>query len=138
MDKIEVGEYVRTKKGNIDKIDRYIFESNIYHCENGMCIDTENRIGLHLEDIVKHSKNKFELLESEDIVILEYYVRKYGRRIKRRFEVFKVGNLISFKNAHCDFLYDITKKEFLDGKGYNPNIKKIVTKELFESVEYEI
>lgn len=63
QEKIEVGEYIRTKNGNIDKIDRYIFESNIYHCKNGLCIDTENRIGLYLEDIVKHSKNIIDLIE---------------------------------------------------------------------------
>ena len=89
-------------------------------------------------DIVKHSKNKLELLESEDIVVLEYYVSKYKRRIKRRFEIFKTRELIAFNNAHCNFLYDLSKQKFLDGKGFNIKIKSIVTKEQFKSVEYEI
>ena len=59
---IEVGEYVRTKDGFIDRIDSFNINTNIYHCENGLCIDTENKIAVHLKN-VKHSKNIIDLVE---------------------------------------------------------------------------
>ena len=31
---IEVGEYVRTKNGVIDKVQNYSYSQNIWHCEN--------------------------------------------------------------------------------------------------------
>lgn len=65
---IEVGEYVRTKNGVIDKVQNYSFSQNIWHCENGMCIDECNCIGTYLEDIVKHSKNIIDLIEVGDYV----------------------------------------------------------------------
>lgn len=68
-DKIEVGEYVRTKKGRIDKVERFSVGLCIWHCENGMCIDECNRVGTHLEDIVKHSKQLIDLSEVGDLII---------------------------------------------------------------------
>ena len=65
---IEVGEYVRTKEGVIDKVQNYSFGQNIWHCENGMCIDECNCIGTYLEDIVKHSKIISEVVEVGDYV----------------------------------------------------------------------
>lgn len=54
-EKIEVREYVRTKDGIIDKVEIFSVGCCVWHCENGMCIDKCNRIGTHLEEIVKHS-----------------------------------------------------------------------------------
>lgn len=65
---IEVGEYVRTKNGLIDKVQNYSFSQKILHCENGMCIDECNCIGTHLEDIVNHSKNIIDLIEVGDYI----------------------------------------------------------------------
>ena len=65
---IEVEEYVRTKDGVIDKVQNYSFSQNIWHCENGMCIDECNCIGTYLEDIVKHSKIISEVVEVGDYV----------------------------------------------------------------------
>lgn len=65
---IKVGEYVRTKDGLIDKVQNYSYSQNIWHCENGMCIDECNCIGTHLEDILKHSFNIIDLIEEGDIV----------------------------------------------------------------------
>ena len=62
-DKIEVGEYVRTKDGRIDKVEIFSVGCCVWHCENGMCIDECNRIGTHLEEIVKHSKQLIDLIE---------------------------------------------------------------------------
>ncbi len=68
MEEIKVGEYVRTKEGIIDKIDAFNINTNIYHCENGLCIDKENKIAVALKDI-NHSKNIIDLIE----------VRRYSR-----------------------------------------------------------
>ena len=70
MDKeeIEVGEYVRTKDGKIDQILNYSIGCNVWHCKNGMCIDECNCLGVHLKDIVKHSKNIIDLIEEGDII----------------------------------------------------------------------
>ena len=66
-EKIEVGEYVRTKDGRIDKVE--IFSVGcVWHCENGMCIDGCNHIVTHLEEIIKHSKQLIDLIEIGDIV----------------------------------------------------------------------
>ena len=132
-DKIEVGEYVRDKEGNITKIINTLSlfkDVKLYLGEDGYQYSDNS--------IVKHSKNIFELLENEDIVILEYYVSKYRKRITRRFEIFKIEPLITFGNMYCDFLYDLNKQKFLDGIGFNPKIKRIVTKEQFSSIEHKV
>lgn len=63
MKEIKVGEYVRTKNGIIDKVENYSIGCCVWHCQNGMCIDKCNCIGTHLEEIVKHNKNKIDLVE---------------------------------------------------------------------------
>lgn len=68
MSEIEIGEYVRTKNGIIDKVERFSVGCCVWHCENGMCIDECNCIGTHLEDIVKHSKQLIDLIEVGDFV----------------------------------------------------------------------
>lgn len=138
MSEIGVGEYVRTDKGKITTIigiDEFTEEDGTTFYET-----TENPgyMDLHSKNIVKHSHNILDLTGTDDIVILEYYVAKYKQRITRRFEVFRHNNLISFNNIHCNFLYDLNKKEFVDGKGYNVKIKKILTKEQFAQNVYEM
>lgn len=58
---IEVNEYVRTKKGVIDKVDAlYGMIENTVHLENQKWFDTKN--------IVKHSKQLIDLIEVGDFV----------------------------------------------------------------------
>ena len=78
---IEVGEYVRTKNGVIDKVQNYSYSQNIWHCKNGMCIDECNCIGTHLEDIVKHSKDITDLIEVGDVIEVYFPVRNTIRKI---------------------------------------------------------
>lgn len=66
--KIEVGEYVRTKNGIIDKVKNYRVNCSMLYCEKGIYIDKCNHIGIHLEDIVKHSKQLIDLIEVGDFV----------------------------------------------------------------------
>lgn len=68
MKDIEVGEYVRTKDGIIDKVERFSVGCCAWYCENGMCIDECNCMGTHLEDIAKHSKQLIDLIEVGDLV----------------------------------------------------------------------
>lgn len=81
MSEIEVGEYVRTKNGIIDKVERFSVGCCVWHCENGMCIDECNCIGTHLEDIVKHSKQLIDLIEVGDYVNGELITDKWDTRI---------------------------------------------------------
>lgn len=139
MSEIEIGEWVRTKEGFIDKI-QCDFNKNDWRSKNTygeLIVKCEYNTYL-LKNILKHSKNLIDLIETDDIVILEYYVAKYKQRITRRFEVFRHDNLISFNNVHCDFLYDLDKSTFVDGRGYNVKIKKILTKEQFNQNCYEV
>ena len=81
---IEVGEYVRTKNGEFDKVQNYSYNQKIWHCENGMCIDECNCIGTHLEEIVKHSKNIIDLIEIGDILEIELseeFVEKEDKKV---------------------------------------------------------
>ena len=60
-DKIEVGEYIRTKNGVIDKVDAlYGMIENTVHLENQKWFDIKN--------IVKHSKQLIDLIGCGDIV----------------------------------------------------------------------
>lgn len=112
-DKIEVGEYVRTKNGVIDKVDRFSVGCCVWHCENGMCIDECNRIGTHLEDIVKHRKQLIDLIECGDIAEDEY----------GKYEVaFVKENKIYCNDYNYDDSLVILKEE---------NIKTILTKEQY-------
>ena len=142
-DEIEVGEYVRTNDGMLGKflrLERDDIDTSlkwyVLYIPNSPFVKGE--VYINKPYIVKHSKNIFKLLEGEDITVLEYYVGKYRKRIARRFEVFKAGHLISFRNVYCDFLYDLNEQKFLDGKGFNPKIKSILTHEQFESMEYKV
>ena len=61
MEEIEVGDYVRTKNGVIDKVDAlYGMIENTVHLENQKWFDTKN--------IVKHSKQLIDLIEVGDFV----------------------------------------------------------------------
>lgn len=139
--KIEVGEYIRTYEGIIGKV---LEDEDIR--ENGVYIDTtflddyvDETNFVKYEDIKKHSLNLIDLIEENDIVKLEYYVRKYGKRITRRFEIEHISDeVIYFDNRYCSFCYDLKQHLYRDGKGYNPKLKSIVTKEQFKSIEYNI
>ena len=57
---IEVGEYVRTKKGKIDKVTND-------NCYMPQYIECKKSL-LYKEDIIKHSKNIIDLIEVGDYV----------------------------------------------------------------------
>lgn len=136
---IEAGEYIRTEKGFIIKLNENNIV-NIFNLDNYVYIDLE-KTGEYFEEdkILKHSKNIYDLIEHEDIVILEYYVQKYGKRIQRKFDVIKYDDEgLYFENAFNNFIYKKAEKGFINGKWYNPKIKLILTHEQYEQNSYKI
>lgn len=91
MKDIEVGEYVRTKDGIIDKVERFSVGCCIWHCENGMCIDECNCVGTHLEDIAKHSKQLIDLIEDKDIVEIELSEEFVEKKDKKK--LIQIGDI---------------------------------------------
>lgn len=137
MDKIEVGDYVRTPNGNLGKV---LHISNVtgrttpkylvkWSENKAYCISRMKR--------VKHSKDIMDLIEDDDIAIIEYYVKRYRGRITRRFECnlykSKEDEFVIFENKRCDWWYNKTKKEWIQAKGFKPKIKGILTKQEFEN-----
>ena len=66
-DKIEVGEYVRTKEGEIHKVIKIIEDDGDwdYYC-------CGNNVGYFAMDIANHSKHLIDLIEVGDIVKDKY------------------------------------------------------------------
>ena len=62
-DRIEVGEYIRTKEGEIHKVIKIIEDDGDwdYYC-------CENNTGYFAMDIAKHRKNLIDLIECGDFV----------------------------------------------------------------------
>lgn len=115
--KIEVGEYVRTKKGKIDKVERFSVGCCVWYCENGMYIDECNCVGTHLEDIVKHSKQLIDLIEVGDFV-----------------------NEMEILHIEDNKLYVEWNNEFEEFTGFleNKDIKTILTKEQYMANCYKV
>lgn len=91
MKDIEVGEYVRTKNGIIDKVERFSVGCCVWYCENGMCIDECNCIVTHLEDIAKHSKQLIDLIEDKDIVEIELSEEFVEKKDKKK--LIQIGDI---------------------------------------------
>lgn len=91
MKEIEVGEYVRTKNGIIDKVESFSVGCCVWYCENGMCIDECNCIGIHLEDIAKHSKQLIDLIEDKDIVEIELSEEFVEKKDKKK--LIQIGDI---------------------------------------------
>lgn len=76
MKDIEVGEYVRTKEGEIHKVIKIIEDDGDwdYYC-------CENNAGYFAMDVAKHSKELIELIEEGDYVNGELITDKWDTRI---------------------------------------------------------
>lgn len=113
MSKIEVGEYVRTKKGRIDKVERFSVGLSIWCCENGMHIDECNCVGTHLEDIVKHSKQLIDLVENKDVLKVRSDKTILFLGIDECTSDIKYKELIeSIKNGEIELLEILTHEQF--------------------------
>lgn len=108
MEKIEVGEYVRTKNGKIRTVKSTVAQ---YYITDRLNISDNNQFTK--EDIVKHSKNIIDLLEVGD---------------------YANGHLIIKKGIDGDLIIDNGGYKSL----FTIDIKSIVTHEQFESMEYKV
>ena len=124
MSEIEVGEYVRTKNGIIDKVERFSVGCCVWHCENGMCIDECNRIGTHLEDIVEHSKQPIDLIEVKDVI---------------KYRINNISTTLETK-GYVEGIVDISDEEMLQRimNDKNYEILEILTKESYMANCYKI
>lgn len=103
---MEVGEYVRTKNGVIDKIDAlYGMIENTVHLEDLKWFDTKN--------IVKHSKQLIDLIENKDIlkVRIDKTIMFFG--IDEGTSDIKYKEIIkSIENGECELLEILTHQQF--------------------------
>lgn len=106
-DKIEVGEYVRTKDGRIDKI---IAIHNEEDCTIVVC-----KKKYWKEDIVKHSKQLIDLIEVGDYV--------NGKEV---IEIRKINEKIYLMTDYCPQNYIKTDiKTILTKESYMANCYKV-------------
>lgn len=120
--KIEIGEYVRTDKGTIAKA-----ISNPYEYKDDYKQDFDNEILNDWycdEKIIKHSPNIIDLIEVGDYV--------NGSEVLDVMENLKTGKV------HLEMTANYTNEELGDCTIYDKDIKSIVTREMFESVKYEV
>ena len=138
MEEIKVGEYVRFRSGEIDKIKRIIKRPNItqsakdlnkLNIEDGLDIEYESGkidiqrgiLGLKIfpTNIVKHSKNIIDLIEIGDYVngckVIDICESQYGGE-----KIIYIGG------------FGIPKKI------YDNQIKSILTKEQYEQNSYKL
>ena len=64
---LKIGEYIRTKKGTIDRVKKYIPETHMYVCEKLITIDPENKLATHLKDI-EHKERLADLVKIGDYI----------------------------------------------------------------------
>lgn len=115
MEEIKVGEYIRDKDGIIIKVQGKMGNEYIIKPFKGkMYILTEKQL---VKDIVKHSFNIIDLIEVGDYV--------NGCRV--------IKIVTSEIKEHCSYIKCINDNVFKESE-----IKSIVTKEQFKSVEYNL
>lgn len=126
MEEIEVGEYVRTEEGIIQKCtdvdNSYVYVDDVLSYNFQGDIEIPNSY-TEKTKIVKHSKNIIDLIEIGDYV--------NGREVKH----------IAMFEGFPDYpkLIFVDEKHLIpDDTAENKDIKSIATKQQFESIEYKI
>lgn len=114
MEEIKVGDFIRNKEGYIGKIEKIIYDDlekqNYYSCEKHNVMASG-----YIEQIVAHSPNLIDLIQCGDYV--------NGEKVVGR------GN-------NCILILTDEGQTFLRNIFEDNDIKSIVTKEAFKSVEY--
>ena len=118
-DRIEVGEYVRTKEGEIHKVIKIIEDDRDwdYYC-------CENNTGYFAMDIAKHNKQLIYLIEKDDYV--------NGSKVLTVMEDMETGEL------HLEMTSNYTNEEIGDCTIYDKDIKIILTKESYMANCYKV
>lgn len=113
QNEIDVGEYVRTKNGVIDKVDAlYGMIANTVHLENQKWFDIKN--------IVKHSKQLIDLIEVGDVV--------------NKLEIFRVEEYN--ENYDAKVVYHETDEEAIPIA--TDEIETVLTHEQYEANCYKV
>ena len=122
--KLEVGDYIRTKKGKIAKIiSKEDVSSSLHRKEIVFILDIGDRLAIHSKKVTKSSKNIIDLIEVGD------YVNGY--------------KVTAIYNPNGDDIFNFTLIMEHGYKTINPYIKhypikSIVTKEVFKANEYRV
>ena len=111
---MKVGDYVRTKKHGIGKIISFSYQEDDECCFIEL---SKRRTGIKQSNIIKSSPNIIDLIEVGDIV-------NYG---------LLGGGMVIFKKGG-----GITTNTILFSNLKEKDIKKIITKEQIENIEYEV
>lgn len=124
-DKMEVGEYVRTNKGNIGQVIG-IFNG---HCQAKYHIQFQGKVKvkrqyLSTHTIIKHSKQLIDLIEVGDII---------------KYRIDKISKILETK-GYIKGIVDISDEEMLQRikSDKNYNILEILTHEQFEANCYKV
>lgn len=119
MKDIEVGEYVRTKEGEIHKVIKIIEDDGDwdYYC-------CGNNVGYFAMDIANHSKQLIDLIEVKDVI---------------KYRINNISTTLETK-GYIEGIVDISDEEMLQRikNDNNYHILEILTKEQFEANCYKV
>lgn len=95
MSEIEVGEYVRTKEGEIHKVIKIKEDDRDwdYYC-------CENNTGYFAMDIAKHNKQLIDLIEDKDIVEIELSEEFVEKKDKKK--LIQIGDIYTKETLQKD------------------------------------
>lgn len=118
MKEIEVGEYVRTENGIIDKVDSLcgMIENTVYL--------KQQSLWFNMDYIVKHSKQLIDLIEVKDVI---------------KYRINNISTTLETK-GYVEGIVDISDEEMLQRikSDKNYHILEILTKEQFEANCYKV
>lgn len=140
--KLEVGMYVRTKYGIIEKIEDVLeFDGTDYYLNSfhtAVKLDKETNVAGSKGKVIKASYNIIDLIEKGDLLEIEFFSPRYQERVIRLFEADYVENkTIRLTNSKC--VLNIFNGEWSnEDSGLEPIIKLIVTKEQFNQIAYVV
>ena len=104
-EEIEVGEYVRTKKGAIGKLIEIDKKAAAYYLDCLKCVSLKN--------IVKHSKQLIDLIENKDILKIKIHKEIIFFGINENTSDIKYKELIeNIKNGEYELLQILTHQQF--------------------------
>ena len=120
---IEIGEYIRTKNGEIRKVVEYVVGGYLVDTSYYNEIIKENTLGIiPLEDVKKHTKNIIELVEVGDYV--------NGYKVVEIDEYKPIGSTLQkYLKVDCSKLFNAI---------YSEQIKTILTKEQYKANCYKV
>ena len=102
---IEVGEYVRTKDGKIDKVINSNFYMGIYvECEKGLYL---------IKSMVKHSKELIDLIEVGDYVNGYKVIKLKDGFANGTMEIVLSNNTIIYRHHSEDIETILTKESYI-------------------------